>query len=246
MPISEVFNVDCLKYMKGLPDNYFDIAVADPPYGIGADKPAKKPSVVRQPNGTYLRVNAPDYGKKDWDVLPKKRFFKELFRVSKHQIIFGANYFGLIGGMLVWDKMNGSSDQYGCEIAYQSFSQRTDIVHYMWAGMFQGETCSVDVNIANRQKGNKAFNEERIHPCQKPVALYAWILKNYAKKGDKVFDPMMGSGSSRIAAYKLGFDFTGCEVDEEYYVKSRERFNRECMGIHKTKSGKTVIEQNLF
>jgi len=244
---SEVFNVDCMDYMRTLPDKAFELTIADPPYGIGADKPSKKPCVVRQRNGSYLRVESPDYGKKDWDARPPEQdFFNEIMRISRNVIIWGANYFGLAGGMIVWDKMNGDSDQYGCEIAYQSFNQRTDIVHYMWQGMFQGECCSTDVNIANRQQGNKQKNEVRIHPTQKPVALYAWLLKNYAKEGDRIFDPMTGSGSSRIAAYKLGFDFVGCELDREYYEKSIERFNRECLGQTKLPNGKKVIQQSLF
>ena len=245
--ISDVQNIDCIEFMKGLPDKYFSLSIADPPYCIGADKPSVKPCVVKQKNGTYLRVDAPDYGKKDWDSeLPSQEFFDELSRVSRNQIIWGANYFGLAGGMIVWDKMNGNSDQYGCEIAYQSFDKRTDIVHYMWRGMFQGETCSTDINIANRQQGNKQLNEKRIHPCQKPVVLYAWLLQHYAKEGDIIFDPMTGSGSSRIAAYKLGFDYVGCELDKEYYEKSVERFNRECLGEYVTKNGHHVKELTLF
>lgn len=244
---SEVFNTDCLEYMRTLPDKAFQLAIADPPYGIGADKPAKKPNVVKQRNGSWLKVPHCEYTHKDWDTrTPEQEFFDELQRVSENQIIWGANYFGLAGGMIVWDKMNGDSDQYGCEIAYQSFNQRTDIVHYMWQGMFQGECCSTDVNIANRQQGNKQLNEKRIHPTQKPVALYAWLLKNYAKPGDRIFDPMMGSQSSRIAAYKMGFDYVGCELDKEYFDKGCERFNRECKGEIVTKDGNIVKQMSLF
>ncbi len=244
---SEVFNTDCLEYMRTLPDKAFQLAIADPPYGIGADKPAKKPCRVKQRNGTYLPVNAPDYGKKDWDArTPPQEFFDELRRISRHQIIWGANYFGLAGGMIVWDKMNGDSDQFGCEIAYQSFDQRTDIVHYMWQGMFQGEHCDIDIRRALGQQGNKSLNEQRIHPTQKPVALYAWILKHYATEGDRIFDPMMGSQSSRIAAYKLGFDYVGCELDKEYFDNGCERFNRECKGEIKTKDRGIIKQTSLF
>jgi len=244
---SEVFNIDCLEYMRTLPDKAFELAIADPPYGIGASRPSEKPCLVKQKNGTYLRVENTNYGKKDWDdAIPEQVFFDELERVSVNRIIWGSNYFGLQGGMLVWDKMNGTSDQYGCEIAFQSFDSRTDIVHYMWQGMFQGEVCSVDINKANRQKGNKALNEIRIHPTQKPVALYVWLLKNYAKPGDRIFDPMMGSQSSRIAAYKLGFDYVGCELDKEYFAKGCERFDRECRGIYKSDNGNTYQQTSLF
>ena len=94
--------------------------------------------------------------------------------------------------------------------------------------------------------GTNGVDENKIHPTQKPVALYAWLLKNYAKSGDRIFDPMMGSQSRRIAAYKMGFDYVGCELDKEYYLKGCERFKKECLGISKTKSGKTIIEQQIF
>lgn len=247
MPKSEVHNQDCLEYMRTLPDKAFTLAIADPPYGIGADKPAKKPGMIRQKNGSYLPATLNDYGKKDWDAsVPEQAFFDELRRVSEHQIIWGANYFGLKGGMIVWDKMNGNSDQFGCEIAWQSFDLRTDIVHYMWHGMMQGETCSIDINIANRQQGNKRLNEQRIHPTQKPVALYAWLLRRYAAEGATIFDPMMGSQSSRIAAYKMGFDYVGCEIDKEYFDTGGERFDKECHGITTLKDGRKLEQLSLF
>ena len=222
---SKAYNCDCLEYMKSLPDNYYDLAIADPPYGIGASKPSKKAERAVQPDGSILQVPVTNFGKKDWDsAIPSQEFFDELRRVSKNQIIWGANYFGLQGGMIVWDKINGNSDQYDCEIAYQSFNKRTDLVHYMWNGMFQGKYCGRDIRQAAVQQGNKALNEKRIHPTQKPVILYEWLLNNYAKKGDLIFDPMMGSQSSRIAAYKLGFDYVGCELDKEYFDKGCSRF----------------------
>ena len=244
---SEVHNIDCLEYMRTLPDNYFQLAIADPPYGIGADNPTKKPVMVKQRNGSYLHVKPTEYNLKNWDsTIPDQAFFDELVRVSVNQIVWGANYFGLRGGMLVWDKLNGDSDQYGCEIAFQSFDNRTDIVRYMWQGMFQGEVCSIDIVKANRQQGNKALNETRIHPTQKPVALYAWLLQHYAKPGDRIFDPMMGSQSSRIAAYKLGFDYVGCELDKEYFDKGCERFDRECHGITATPSGTKYQQTSIL
>lgn len=247
VPRSEVHNIDCMELMRHLPDKAFTLAVADPPYGIGADKPAKKPGMIRQKNGSYLPATLNDYGKKDWDAkIPEQEFFDELRRVSEHQIIWGANYFGLRGGMIVWDKMNGNSDQYGCEIAYQSFDQRTDIVHYMWLGMFQGEHCDIDIRRALGQQGNKALNEQRIHPTQKPVALYAWLLKRYASEGATIFDPMMGSQSSRIAAYKLGYDYVGCEIDKEYFATGCDRFDKECHGIEHLPNGQTIVQPTLF
>lgn len=246
--MSKAYNCDCLEYMKSLPDNYFDLAIADPPYGIGASKPSKKAERARQPDGSILKVPVTDFTKKDWDdAIPTQEFFDELRRVSRNQIVWGANYFGLQGGMIVWDKVNGNSDQYDCEIAYQSFNKRTDLVHYMWNGMFQGKYCGRDIRQAAVQQGNKTLNEKRIHPTQKPVILYEWLLNNYAKKGDRIFDPMMGSQSSRIAAYRLGFDYVGCELDKEYFEKGCARFNSELMNNNKRVTNKIdIMDKNSF
>lgn len=246
--LSKAYNCDCLEYMRKLPDNYFDLAIADPPYGIGASRPSKKAERARQPDGSILKVPVTDFTKKDWDdAIPTQEFFDELRRVSRNQIVWGANYFGLQGGMIVWDKVNGNSDQYDCEIAYQSFNKRTDLVHYMWNGMFQGKYCGRDIRQAAVQQGNKTLNEKRIHPTQKPVILYEWLLNNYAKKGDRIFDPMMGSQSSRIAAYRLGFDYIGCELDKEYFEKGCARFNSEQMGNNKSiTNNKDIMDKNSF
>jgi site-specific DNA-methyltransferase (adenine-specific) len=231
--------------MRKLPDNYFDLAIADPPYGIGASRPSKKPSNILQKNGSIMSASVTDFGKKDWDNnIPTQEFFDELRRVSKNQIIWGANYFGLQGGMIVWDKINGNSDQYDCEIAYQSFNKRTDLVHYMWNGMFQGKYCGRDIRQAAMQQGNKALNEKRIHPTQKPVILYEWLLNNYAKKGDRIFDPMMGSQSSRIVAHRLGFDYVGCELDKEYFEKGCARFDSEWTKIDRNVANSTDMAEN--
>lgn len=243
---SDVLNIDCMEYMQTLPDNAFTLALIDPPYGISADKPSPKPKMIKQKNGRYLQAKLVEYGKKDWDIQPPQEFFDEVMRVSEKQIIWGANYFGLKGGMLVWDKMNSHCDQFGCEIAWLSFSRRTDIVHYLWQGMLQGAICSSNARIAEAQQGNKALNEKRIHPTQKPVALYAWMLEQYAQPGDRIFDPMMGSQSSRIAAYKLGLDFVGCELDPEYFTKGCERFDEECKGIVRLQNGTTATQKTLF
>ena len=244
---SEVFNIDCMEYMRGIPDKAIDLVIADPPYGIGASKPAKKPGFVRQNDGHTLPIKKVDYTWKEWDAtVPDKAFFYELKRISRHQIIFGANYFGLQGGMIVWDKINGDNDQMGCEIAYQSFNKRTDIVHFMWNGMMQGVYCGSDVGRALVQQGNKARNEKRIHPTQKPVALYGWLLRNYANEGWRIFDPMMGSQSSRIAAYKLGFDYVGCELDKEYFSKGCERFDAECLNRTRLPNGKIAEQLSIF
>lgn len=164
-----------------------------------------------------------------WDEAPSQDYFKELFRVSRHQIIWGANYFrGLppTRCFLVWRKLTIS----------ESFSMA--MAEYAWTSF------STNAKVFEcAPQGDK--KDKRFHPTQKPVALYAWILKNYARHGDKILDTHLGSGSSRIAAYKLGFDFYGTEIDKDYFDAAEERFRRECLGEIKTKKG-IWIEQTLF
>ena len=227
---SEVHNIDCLEYMRTLPDNYFQLAIADPPYGIGEDG-AKNHSRGKCAPPTM-------YTPKNWDKsAPEKDFFAELTRVSKYRIIWGANHFienlptQNASCWVVWDKENGENDFADCELAWTNFPSAVRRFKFRWAGMLQG-------NMANK--------EERIHPTQKPVALYAWLLQHYAKDGDRIFDPMMGSQSSRIAAYKLGFDYVGCELDKEYFDKGCERFDRECHGITATPSGTKYQQTSIL
>lgn len=223
--ISIVQNMDCKEAMKQFPDKFFELAIVDPPYGIGADKPTKKPCRVLQKNGSVLKVNNKDYTHKDWDsAVPDGEYFAQLHRVCKNVIVWGGNYFGLTGGYICWDKLNGESDQFGCELAYCSLNKRTDVVYYMWSGMFQGVYCGKDLKKALIQQGDKSKNERRIHPTQKPISLYKWLLQNYAKPGDKILDTHLGSGSSRIAAWDMGFDFWGYETDVDYYNDEENRF----------------------
>lgn len=219
-----ITNEDNMELMKRYPDNYFDLAIVDLEYGIGASKPSIKPNTAVQKNGNKLNIKQPNYTHKDWDLkLSSAEYLNELFRVSKNQIIFGGNYYGLAGGYLVWNKLNGESDQFGCEMAWLSFSKRTDIVNFMWAGMFQGVYCGIDINRALIQQGNKKLNESRIHPTQKPAVLYKWILDKYAKPNDKILDTHLGSMSIAIACHDYDFELVGCELDEEYYNKGIER-----------------------
>jgi site-specific DNA-methyltransferase (adenine-specific) len=215
-----------MELMSRYEDNYFDLAIVDPPYGIGADKPSKKPNRAKQKNGNILNVKSVEYKHKNWDSkLADIKFFKELQRVSKNQIIWGVNYhnFKLPGGRIVWDKLNGESDQFGCEIAYNSLNTRTDIIRFLWAGMFQGVNITKNVLKASIQQGNKKLNEKRIHPTQKPVKLYEWLLMNYAKENDKILDTHLGSGSIAIASHNLGFELTACELDKEYFDAAMKR-----------------------
>lgn len=226
---SETHNIDCLEYMRGLPDKAFTLAIADPPYGIGEDG--------LKNHGRSMLAKSKEYTPKEWDrKAPDKEWFDELRRVSQHQIIWGANHF--ISRIpydspcwIVWDKDNGLNDFADCELAWSSFPTAVRRFKYKWHGMLQEDM---------------AHKEERIHPTQKPVALYAWLLQHYAKQGDTIFDPMMGSQSSRIAAYKLGFDYVGCELDAEYYSQGCQRFDRECHGIITTKDGHKIKQTSLF
>lgn len=223
----EILHIDCMEYLVGCCDDQFDLAIIDPPYGIGASKPTKKPNMVKQKNGDWLRTPVKNYKAKDWDNTPfGYEMYLEVKRVSKNQIIFGCNFFDfqLKGGRLIWDKLNGNSDQHDAEIAYCSIGNRVDIVRYMWRGMFQGLHASNDINKANRQQGNKSLNEKRIHQTQKPVALYKWILDKYAKPGDKILDTHGGSMSLAIACHDKGFNAVICEIDEDHFNDGFERF----------------------
>ena len=224
--INVVHNSDCLPAMKEMQDNEFDLAIVDIEYNIGASRPSKKPELVKQKNGELLRVISNNYKHKNWDdKLSSDEYLIELFRVTNNQIVFGGNYYGLKGGYIVWDKINGESDQFGCELAYQSFNKRTDIIRYMWQGMFQGVYCGKNIKKAQIQQGNKKLNEKRIHPTQKPIALYKWLLNNYAKPNDTILDTHVGSGSSRIACWEMGYDFTGYEIDKDYWEAQEKRFS---------------------
>lgn len=209
------YNIDCMEYMKTIPDKYFDLAVVDPPYGIGVMSMNYTKSGAVRTHG-YSAAKRRDYRKQsEWDIRPSKEYFDELLRVSKHQIIWGGNYFSDFlapsKSFICWDKRcddamrNDFSD---CEYAWSDVGVAR-MFRFTWNGMIQGD-------MKNK--------EERFHPTQKPVALYQWIFKNYAKKGDKILDTHLGSGSSRIAAYDAGLDFVGCEIDKEYFDKQEQRF----------------------
>ena len=222
----KLYNADNMEVMKTFKDKQFDLAIVDPEYGLDAANYSDKPNTVRQKNGTILHVEKPIYKKADWDKSsPQREYFDELLRVSKDQIIWGVNYYDypLIGGRIVWDKLNGEADQFGCEISYCSLNKRTDIVYYMWRGMMQGVYVGKDVRKALIQQGNKALNEKRIHVCQKPVKLYKWLLQNYAKEGNTILDTHFGSLSIGIACHDLKFDLTAIELDKDYYEQAKQR-----------------------
>lgn len=223
----QLFCSDNLELMSKYKNKYFNWAIVDIEYNIGASSPSVKPDFVKQKSGKSLPINSNKYKKENWDTkLSTEKYFKELFRVSKNQIIFGGNYYGLKGGYLVWDKLNGSNDQFGCELAWLSFTKRTDIIYYLWSGMMQGKYCGKDISKAIIQQGNKKLNEERIHPTQKPVLLYLWLIREYLSKGDKLLDTHLGSASIAIATdlvnyhNSLEIELIGCENNKSYFDDS--------------------------
>jgi site-specific DNA-methyltransferase (adenine-specific) len=207
--VSELYNMDCIQGMKHYPDGYFDLAIVDPPYGIGMSNSNKRTKPSR-PN-SYTQYADFRYHETNWDdERPPYEYFTELFRVSKNQIIWGANYlceFLPSGfGWIFWNKLNGLENCFSDgEFAFTSKGIQSKYFE-----------CSTFHNL----KGGK----DRIHPTQKPVKLYDWILKNYAEKGQKILDTHVGSGSSRIACYQNGFDFVGFEIDKIYCEKSDKYF----------------------
>jgi site-specific DNA-methyltransferase (adenine-specific) len=208
--LSEVTNEDCMEGMARYPDKYFDLAIVDPPYGIGMDNSNKRTKPSR-PNSYTDKYKDLRYHNANWDnAIPSKEYFNELFRVSKNQIIWGANYFCEFlpngKGWLFWNKLNGLDNCFSDgEFAYSSKGVQSKYFE-----------CSTFHDL----KGGK----DRIHPTEKPVKLYKWLLQNYAKQGDKILDTHLGSGSSRIAAYEMGFDFTAFELDKEYFEAQEKRY----------------------
>ena len=200
----ELLNIDCMEYMAGLEDNAFDLAVVDPPYGIGNWIPQHGKQKGR--NAEKLKVDWNEEG-------PQEKYFVQLARVSVNQIIWGANYYNCfpkLGGAIVWDKNTGNPKFSRCEIASHSFYKKVDYYFFDWNAGFHREKYGA-----------------QIHPCQKPVQLYEWLLSNFAEPGQRILDTHLGSGSSAIAAHYGGFDFVGCEIDEDYYKAACERFDQE-------------------
>ena len=227
MTKSDVFNIDCMEYRRTLPNKCFDLAIADPPYGINAANMSNTQSMRNrlQSGAGKLKDRILQIAKKDWDFYPPKQdFFDELNRVCENVIIWGGNYFDLppTRCVIAWDKCQPWENFSQVELAWTSFDYPAKLYKF-----------------DNR-------TSDKIHPTQKPVDLYAWCLKIFAKPGDRIFDPMMGSQSSRIAAYKMGFDYVGCELDKEYFEKGCERFERECKGNIKMNDGRVLHQASLF
>lgn len=208
-----------MTYMAGLPDKAFDLAIVDPPYFKGVGKLGYFGDI-----NSSIGVKRGNYNIPKWDSqIPDEKYLTELTRVSKHQIIWGINYFKFYhtAGRIIWDKVNGNSSFSDAEIASCTLHNSVRLFKYMWNGMQQA--CSL--SNPEIQQGNKKLNEKRIHPTQKPIALYKWLLKNYAKSGDKILDTHGGSMSSAIACHQMGFDFVLTEIDKDYYEAGVKRFN---------------------
>lgn len=215
---SQVFNQDCNDILNQYPNNFFKLAIVDPPYFSGPER--RQFYGNKSSTKGVKRINYPVT--KKWNI-PNEKYFKELFRVSEHQIIWGCNYFDwpFGSGRIIWDKVNGKSSYSDCEIAYCSKHDSVRLFRYMWNGMMQGKS----ITEGHVMQGNKKLNEKKIHPTQKPVNLYKWLLQEYAENGDNILDTHVGSGSSRIACYDLGFAFTGFEIDITHYLRQERRFN---------------------
>ena len=240
--MNEAYNIDCMEYMKSLPDNYFDLCVADPPYGAGLTEGggcqgwfskyhqehrnlrgrfdkyncSQSVNVERERERERERRDADGRGVGEevrkkiiaWDVAPETEYFEQIFRISRNQIIWGGNYFELppTRCFLIWRKKTIS----------ESFTMA--MAEYAWTSF------NANAKVFEAAPQGRA-GDERFHPTQKPVELYAWTYRLFAEKGQKIFDPFLGSGSSRIAAWDAGLDFVGCEIDKVYFDKQEERFN---------------------
>lgn len=203
-----ITNEDNMDLMARYPDNYFDLAIVDPPYGIGFSEFNRTNKTT---NGT--RVKANKYKNSNWDdSIPSDEYFIELKRVSKNIIVWGGNYFPKLWengckGFIFWYKGNPVPNFADGELAYTSFNKVAKQFDFRYYGALQGKTSA----------------EDKIHPTQKPKELYKWLLDNYAEEGDKILDTHLGSGSIAIACHDYGFDLTACELDKEYYDKAIQR-----------------------
>ena len=208
--MNKVHLCDCMEFMKGVPDKHYELAIVDPPYGIGQDW--KK----RNKGRGFLETSYKN------DKIPNKEYFKELERISIDRVIWGYNYYteflGSTNYLIIWDKVSSCNQVFRyskAEIAYTTKRIPCNLVSIPWDGYRMGEETGVS----------------KIHPHQKPVALYKWLLKNYAKPNDKIFDSHVGSGSIRIACHDMGFSFEGCEIDKDYWEAQEERYQQHAMQI---------------
>lgn len=225
------YNMDCMEAMRQFPDGFFDLAIVDPPYGINmtnrhkskrlvdADRPFSGATVLGKAKSRIVEQRV--YHSFADDRPPDEGYFRELARVSKRQIIWGGNfmldYLGAASCIIVWDKKRRGLDQADCEIAWTNLPGQSRIFEYKWNGMLQE---------------NMKAKETRIHPTQKPVMLYSWLLSKYAKPGMKILDTHVGSASSLIACHRAGLEYWGFEIDLVYYKAAKERLEREIAQVN--------------
>lgn len=205
----KVYNEDCVEFLKTLPSKHFDLAIVDPPYGINEN--GQRNVSGDRPTEKWKNPKSVKYHTFDDSKIPDSEYFSELFRVSKNQIVWGGNYFTMhlkpSKGWIVWNKRVDIKEHLSmCELAWTSFDRKLNMFEYLWAGF------------------KKEDQEERIHPTQKPVALYKWILQHYAKPGQLILDTHLGSGSIAIACHDLGYDLTACELSSVYCQDFLTRF----------------------
>lgn len=198
----ELHNIDCMEYLATLEDNAFELAIVDPPYGYGEAK-------------TDILNFRQKEQHREWNVAPQQNYFNELFRVSKNQIVWGGNYFAYLwnfGGrcFIYWHKGNPVKNFADGELAWTSFDKNAQQISYRYFGNLEGNSSA----------------SKKIHPTQKPVKLYEWLLINYAKEGDRILDTHLGSGSIAIACHNLGFDLVGCELDTDYFNAAKKRLEQ--------------------
>lgn len=246
MENSKVYKIDHYLFFPTIEDKFIDLATLDPSYGINESSKNhnSRNTPVKQKNGNLLKPKNKNYIKENWDDKPPSdEYFQQIFRISKNQIIWGANYFKQICGTpfktprrneyndfiknnpvgwIIWDKLNSTNDFNDCELAWTSFDQPTYIIEYLWSGMMQG----ISIKEGRKQRGNKKLNEKRIHPTQKPMPLNYFILNRYLpnKKNPVVFDAGVGSGGMRIAAYDMKCIFIGCEISDYSFDAQEKRF----------------------
>jgi len=204
----ELLHIDCMEYMATMPDKAFDLAIVDPPYGIGAGSVNFQSGTRKKPS-KFHKVN-------DWDnAIPTAEYWEQLFRVSKNQIVWGGNYMTEFlppsRCWIFWDKGTGNNSYADGELAWCSFDKVVKKYSRFWSGGNAKERGDID----------------RVHPTQKPISLYEWILKEFAVEGNLILDTHLGSGSSAIAAHKMGFDFVGCELDFDYHAAAVKRFKEQ-------------------
>ena len=203
----DLTNEDNMKLMARYPDNYFELAIVDPPYGILNQK-----TIITKTHKNGTKTTNKNHKPILWDSVPSEKYFKELKRISSNKIIFGANYFlqflDVSSGWVCWDKLVSNDVHFASvEFLYTSFTSSSKIIK---------------ISPFDNLRGGK----DRVHPTQKPVKLYEWLLMNYAKEGDKILDTHLGSGSIALACHNLGFDLVGCELDTEYYEAACKRLKR--------------------